>query len=83
MKSSNRILAGYKAGRTRKLNQLRQKAFDKLKEKSVSASGWVPNILPLSEGGVQLSFNLGYGLRETSFATREAALDYILEVFCC
>jgi len=83
MNSATRIIAGYKAARTRKLNQLRNRAWGKLREISIAESGWVPTILPLAEGGEELSFDLGGGVVFRKFDNRTEALDYILNLFCC
>jgi len=82
MKSTTRMLAGYKAGRTRRLNQLRQKVFGKLTEISIAESGWVPTITNQAEGGFELWYDMGNGLRQLKFDSREEALDYVLSLFC-
>lgn len=83
MKSTTRMLGGFQATRTRRLNQLRQRAWNKLCEISREETGFYPNILPITEGGVELSFDMGYGFREIKFKTREEARDYVLSLFCC
>ena len=83
MKSTARMLAGYKATRTRRLNQLRQRAWDKLREVCVGEAHFIPSILPLPEGGVELGYDLGDGIRFKKFSTREEALDYVVSLFSC
>ena len=82
MKSTTRMLAGFKAGRTRRLNQLRQRCWDKLCEISREETNFYPNILPLAEGGVELSYDMGNGRRFSAFKTREEAKDYVVGIFC-
>ena len=83
MKSTTRILGGFKAHRTRLLNNLRDRVWHKLREISIAESGWVPTILPLAEGGYELSFNMGYGLREIKMKSKDEARDYVVFLFCC
>ena len=83
MKSTARMLGGYKAHRTRLLNNLRGKTWNKLREISIAESGWVPAILSLAEGGYELSFDMGYGLREIKLKSRDEARDYVVSLFCC
>ena len=83
MKNTARMLGGFKAHRTRFLNKLRAKAWDKLREISIAESGWVPTILPLVEGVCELSFNIGYGLREIKVKNRDEARDYVVSLFYC
>jgi len=83
MKSTARIMGGFKAHRTRLLNNLRAKAWQKLKEISIGESGWVPTIADLPEGGVELWYAFGSGLRQIKFSSRDGARDYVLSLFCC
>ena len=79
----DRIVAGYKAGRTRHLNQLRHRAFEQLRMDAI-ADGWLlPNILAHPEGGVELSYERGYGERFLRFRNQAEALDFVLSLFCC
>jgi len=82
MKSTTKILAGYKARRTRRLNQLRQKAINKLREISINESWMLPSILKV-DGGVELGYEYGSGRRFIKFSNYGEALDYVLSIFCC
>ena len=82
MKSTTRILAGYKAGRTRWQNQLRQKAISKLREIATSEGWMLPAILKI-DNGVELGYEYGSGRRFIKFSNRVEALDYVLSIFCC
>ena len=52
------IQAGYKAGRTRQENKVRQKAFEKLTEIAKTEGYLLPGIAPCPEDGFQLSYSL-------------------------
>jgi len=82
MRSTARMLAGYKAGRTRKLNQLHQKAMSKLREIAISEGWMLPSILRV-DGGVELGYEYGSGRRFIKFSNYGEALDYVLSIFCC
>lgn len=81
MKSTTRIIAGYKAGRTRWQNQLRQKAMSKLREIATSEGWMLPAILEI-DGGAELGYEYGNGRRFLKFSNRSEALDYVLAIFC-
>ncbi|GAH71913.1 unnamed protein product [marine sediment metagenome] len=82
MKSTVRMLGGYKAHRTRLLNNLRDRAWEALREISIGESGWVPTISRLDNDGVELWYDLGSGLRQVNFESRDKARDYVLSLFC-
>lgn len=77
------MLGGYKAHRTKLLNDLYSRAWEKLREISISESGWVPAITKSVNGGVELWYDMGGGLRQLKFKDRQQALDYVLSLFCC
>lgn len=82
MKSTARMMGGFKATETRRLNQLRQKAMAKLREIATSEGWMLPAILTI-DGGVELGYEYGSGRRFIKFNNHTEALDYVLSIFCC
>lgn len=82
MKSTARMLGGYKAGRTRRENQIRHRGFERLREIAMEEGYLLPGINPHPDGGFELSyaFDKEYWCTIRCSTIREC-LDYIVEIF--
>jgi len=80
MKSTARMLGGFKARDTRRHNEIRLKSLDYFKKEAI-AMGWgLPNILRHPEGGFELSIDFGHGYRFLRFETWHEATDWLIGI---
>lgn len=74
------MLGGFKARDTRWLNELRRKAFGYFISLAKATGSGLPAILRHSEGGCELSIDLGDGYRFRRFKTWTEAGDYLIDI---
>lgn len=87
MKSTNRMLGGFKARNTRWLNEIRHKAFEYFTNQA-RVNGWgLPTISVCKEPdihhdrvGTYLSLDFGKGYIELRFNTWAETMDWLIEL---
>lgn len=76
------MLGGFQSWRTRADNEVRQRAFDKLKEIAISESFLLPDVSRNYEGGFVLTYSLDKDYwRFVRCKTRKDCLDWIVCLF--
>jgi len=73
---TNRISAGYKAARTRKSDEARRELWRRFRADCIKRAKFVPSILPC-EGGVELIYDRGYGMKVMKFKDWREAIGWI------
>jgi len=72
----NKISAGYKGARTRELDKARRELWKRFKADCIKRTKFVPTILPC-EGGVELIYDRGYGMKVVKFKDWREAIDWV------
>ncbi len=76
------MAAAYKGWRTRRVNQVKEQIWERFKAQSIKWTGFIPAILPAPNGGFDLMWDRGYGVRCRNFKTRGEALGFVLSLAC-
>lgn len=76
------VATAYKGWQTRRLNQARLTVWQRFRAGCIAQTGFFPSILPVANGGFDLMWNRGYGIRCLNFRTREEALDFVASLGC-